>query len=172
MNHFVGTKIIKAQPMSRGAYNAYRNWTLPAGEDPTDEGYLVEYCDGGAPNHPDHVGYISWSPKEQFEAAYLDMGECDNLPPHVMRLVAERAQLADRLTKLKAFIDIQTEHHNLDDDVDDAVRAKLTTIPKLPYADWRLLVEQSLIMTQLQSVLDKRLQRAMASSGARVQSSE
>jgi len=32
---------------------------------------LVEYMDGGGTqNHPNHVGYISWSPKEVFERAY------------------------------------------------------------------------------------------------------
>lgn len=56
--------------MSLGDYNAKRGWTPPEGEDQTAEGYLVEYTDGGKPNHPDHSGYISWSPREQFEKAY------------------------------------------------------------------------------------------------------
>ena len=34
------------------------------------EGYLVEYLDGGKPNTATHAGFVSWSPKEQFEAAY------------------------------------------------------------------------------------------------------
>lgn len=67
---YIGTKIIAALAMTRLAYNAYRGWTLPADEDGADEGYLVEYLDGGKPNHPDHAGYISWSPKEQFDNAY------------------------------------------------------------------------------------------------------
>jgi len=37
---------------------------------PENEGYLVEYQDGGKPNHPDFAGYISWSPKDVFEKAY------------------------------------------------------------------------------------------------------
>ena len=56
--------------MTRQAYNDYRGWTLPADEDGADDGYLVEYMDGGKPNHPAHAGYISWSPKAQFDAAY------------------------------------------------------------------------------------------------------
>lgn len=67
---FIGTKIILALAMTRLAYNAYRGWELPADENGADEGYLVEYTDGGAPNHPDHAGYISWSPKAQFDNAY------------------------------------------------------------------------------------------------------
>lgn len=70
MNRYIGTKIVTAQPMTRGHYNAYRGWELPAGENGADAGYLVEYLDGGKPNHPGHAGYISWSPKEQFDAAY------------------------------------------------------------------------------------------------------
>ncbi|MGP5331954.1 DUF2829 domain-containing protein [Pseudomonas helleri] len=67
---FIGTKIIWALAMTRLAYNEYRGWALPADENGNDAGYLVEYLDGGAPNHPDHAGYISWSPKEQFDNAY------------------------------------------------------------------------------------------------------
>jgi len=67
---YIGTKVVGAKPMSREAYNAYRGWKLPDNENGADEGYLVEYHDGGTPNHPLHAGYISWSPKEQFEKAY------------------------------------------------------------------------------------------------------
>lgn len=67
---YVGTKYLKAWPMDRGQYNTYRGWQTPEGEIPEDEGYLVEYEKGGAPNHPDHKGYISWSPKDVFEATY------------------------------------------------------------------------------------------------------
>lgn len=70
MKQFYGTKLIAAKPMSRADYNAYRNWALPTNENGADDGYLVEYLDGGKPNHPAHAGYISWSPKEQFDAAY------------------------------------------------------------------------------------------------------
>lgn len=74
MMQFIGTKIIKARPMTRGEYNTYRRWTLPENEEGTDPGYLVEYLDGGASNHPDHAGYISWSPAEQFNLAYREYG--------------------------------------------------------------------------------------------------
>lgn len=67
---YIGTKIVHAVSMTRADYNTYRGWTLPANENGSDEGYLVEYTDGGAPNDPRHPGYISWSPKEQFDKAY------------------------------------------------------------------------------------------------------
>lgn len=56
--------------MTRKAYNDYRGWELPADENGDDDGFLVEYLDGGKSNHPDHEGYISWSPKDVFERAY------------------------------------------------------------------------------------------------------
>lgn len=72
MKTYIGTKIIQAEPMTRAEYNAYRNWALPENEDGTDEGYLVEYTDGGKANDSRHVGYISWSPKAQFDNAYRE----------------------------------------------------------------------------------------------------
>lgn len=60
MEQYIGTKIVRAEPMSRGEYNKRRNWPI-TGEDLAKEGYLVCY-------QPD--GYESWSPKETFEAAY------------------------------------------------------------------------------------------------------
>ena len=58
--------------MTRLEYNILRGWQLPEDEDRDDEGYLVEYLDGGKPNHPDFKGYISWSPKERFENVYRE----------------------------------------------------------------------------------------------------
>lgn len=104
---YIGTKIITAIAMTRLAYNEYRGWDLPADENGSDEGYLVEYQDGGKPNHPGHVGYISWSPKEQFEAAYLPIGDVEGYQPHQVRVIAEKAQLDDKIAKLDAFTKTQ-----------------------------------------------------------------
>jgi len=70
MKRYIGVKLVNMEPMTRGAYNLYRGWDLPADENGKDEGYLVEYLDGGKPNTVDHAGYVSWSPKEQAEKAY------------------------------------------------------------------------------------------------------
>lgn len=75
MKTFIGTKIILATAMTRLAYNQYRGWQLPENEDGSDDGFLVEYIDGGQANHPDHKGYISWSPKSVFENSYKPSGE-------------------------------------------------------------------------------------------------
>ena len=61
MPMYIGTKLVQAEPMSRGEYNAYRGWPIPCDEDQAAEGYLVRY-------QPD--GYESWSPREVFEQAY------------------------------------------------------------------------------------------------------
>lgn len=70
MQHYFGTKRIAAKPMTRLEYNKFRGWELPSNEDGADEGYLVEYLDGGKPNVEGYAGYLSWSPKEQFDNAY------------------------------------------------------------------------------------------------------
>lgn len=75
--HYVGTKIIEA-------------W--PAQKDGAD-GYSVKYADG----------YISWSPKDVFEVAYIALGHIAHLPPHVQRMVGELVQLYDKISKLGKF---------------------------------------------------------------------
>lgn len=66
----LGTKVIHFVAMSRAEYNTYRGWELPSNENGDDNGYLVEYADGGSPNVPGHPGYVSWSPADVFERAY------------------------------------------------------------------------------------------------------
>lgn len=70
MMRCVGSKIINAQPMTRREYNRFRGWELPADENGDDDGFLVEYLDGGKANTKEFAGYVSWSPKDVFERAY------------------------------------------------------------------------------------------------------
>lgn len=93
MTTHIGTKVVSAMPMTRQAYNDLRGWELPANEDGADEGYLVEYTDGGKPNHPNFLGYISWSPKEQFEGAYR---ETTGMP---FGLAIEALKLGDKVAR-------------------------------------------------------------------------
>lgn len=60
MELYQGMKIIGAKPMTRGNYNKYRGWTIPPDENPEDDGFMVTY----------EGGYISWSPKKEFDEAY------------------------------------------------------------------------------------------------------
>jgi hypothetical protein len=70
MKRYIGTKLINAKPMTRQAYNDFRGWTLPADENGADDGYLVEYVDGGKGNTDHYAGYVSWSPADVFDRAY------------------------------------------------------------------------------------------------------
>ena len=106
MNHlYEGTKRVYAKPMNRGEYNNYRGWQVPADEDPSDNGYLVEYVDGGKPNESRHAGYISWSPEDVFERAYKRV-----LPPHEQRVVDEKRELDERREKMTAFYSTSIFH--------------------------------------------------------------
>lgn len=68
----IGTKAVNAKPMTRQECNDFRGWQLPENENGADEGYLVEYQDG-EPNTTKYKGYVSWSPKAQFDNAYQDV---------------------------------------------------------------------------------------------------
>lgn len=72
MKQHIGVKIINAKPMTRAEYCAFRGWKLPADENGADEGYLVEYLDGGKANTEQYAGYVSWSPKLVFEMSYRE----------------------------------------------------------------------------------------------------
>lgn len=76
MQRYIGTKLINAKPMTRAEYNAFRGWQLPAKEYADDEGFLVEYLDGGKGNTDLYPGYVSWSPADVFERAYR---KCDGM---------------------------------------------------------------------------------------------
>ena len=104
MTHYIGTKIVVAVAMTRAAFLQYIDRAIDPNTNGADEGYLVEYTDGGTPNHPAHKGFISWCPKAQFEAANLAIGDVSHLQPHQQRVVAECEQLADRVQKLEAFL--------------------------------------------------------------------
>jgi len=111
VNTYIGTKIIQAEPMTRLAYNELRGWTVPADENPADDGYLVEYLDGGKPNVLGFAGYVSWSPKEQFEKAYITVGDVSGLLPHQVRVKCEAAELDKRIEKLTAFQSTELFHY-------------------------------------------------------------
>lgn len=69
MEKYIGTKQLKATPMTLGDYNNMRGWVDKDG-DQLAPGYLVEYQDGGKPNLPGYDGYVSWSPQDVFERSY------------------------------------------------------------------------------------------------------
>lgn len=60
---FIRTELVDAEPMTRGEYNNYRGWTIPADENPEDKGYML--------THPD--GNINWTSEYKFQRSYLEM---------------------------------------------------------------------------------------------------
>ena len=63
MKNFIGTKVIEAEPMTRGEYaklSGRNSILVEKGESEADKGYHVRYADG----------YESWSPADAFEEAY------------------------------------------------------------------------------------------------------
>lgn len=139
MKTYIGTKIINAKPMNRDDYNEYRNWDLPDDENGADEGYLVEYTDGGKSNDSRHAGYISWSPKEQFEAAYLPIGDVSGLPAHQQRVIAEKAELDAKRTKLNGFYSTTLFH-------------------ELPESEQSRLLSQGVAMRTYSEILGARIE--------------
>ncbi len=102
MKQFVGCKLIEAELMNRGEYNLYRGWENPKNENPEDEGYLIRYLDG----------YISWSPKKQFDEEYREYNSGE-LPITAILMVsqdykerfrAEYDQVVIRFQKLKDML--------------------------------------------------------------------
>lgn len=67
---FIGTKIVTAEPMTKAMYNRFRGWKMPADEDGEESGYLIEYEADGKPNMPCRAGYVTWTPRRAFDAAY------------------------------------------------------------------------------------------------------
>lgn len=115
MKAYIGTKIIRAKPMTRKAYNDLRGWTVPEDENPADDGFLVEYLDGGSPNVAGYDGYVSWSPRAPFEKAYLELIDQPGLEPHEIRVAAEKMELDDRRALLLSFIKTSDRFNALSD---------------------------------------------------------
>lgn len=91
LKQYTGTKTVKARPMTMG--EAYECKLLKEGVRPSEcetdkAGYLVEYEDG----------YLSWSPKDVFEAAYKPS------ETFLERLDNECDEIGARYDKAKDFI--------------------------------------------------------------------
>lgn len=135
MKQYIGTKEVQAMPMNRGDYNALRGWQVPENENPADDGYLVVYPNG-EPNVKEFNGYVSWSPKKQFEEVYQVSETFKD------RLTIEYAQLEERLGKLRVFI--QSEQFQ-----------------SLAEEDRNLLVEQEKAMASYLTILNTRIIMSM-----------
>lgn len=102
MKQYIGIKVVAARPMTRGDYNIFRGWQIPADEDPADEGYVMKYVNG----------HVQWLPKDMFESDYKEYDE-STLPATAIGMVssdykecfqAEYKQLRIRYEKLKRML--------------------------------------------------------------------
>lgn len=91
-------------------------------------GYAVKYADG----------YVSWSPKDVFEQAYMAIGHVAHLPAHQQRVIGERVQRAAELRRLSDFIG--SERY---DSLNPIERSRLN--------------HQACVMEELVAVLDARI---------------
>ncbi|WP_302460879.1 crAss001_48 related protein [Bacteroides clarus] len=90
MKKYIGTKLVQAIPAIRKGGKVYLPTdAIPRTMDKVEEGYKVIYEDG----------YESWSPKEVFEKAYKLADSFKD------RLIIEQKDLAEKLSKLCAFVD-------------------------------------------------------------------
>lgn len=65
MKKYVGCKLVEAEPMTRGNFHEeQKKPEMLSAQQYVEEGYKVVYPDG----------YVSWSPKEVFEKAYMKVG--------------------------------------------------------------------------------------------------
>lgn len=75
MNLYIGTKIIKAEPMTDYGFR------VEIKGEPEGENMPVNIKDGYKVTYPD--GYVSWSPREAFELVYrlVTSGEIELIKP-------------------------------------------------------------------------------------------
>lgn len=140
MQQYIGTKIVKVQPMTRLEYNDYRGWDLPEDEqDKAQEaGMLVEYADNTHQNVKGHAGYVSWSPLNVFADTYILINDGSD---YAIRLHNEFGVLTHKLDKLKNFI----------------LSGSFETLPEVDRIDLR---EQLMYMDQYHQVLMRRVSRS------------
>lgn len=90
MKKFIGTKVVKAEPMTmEEAQKVLGREIKPATVE--EDGYLVKYKDG----------YKSWSPKSVFEEAYKP------IETFLDRLVIEKQELTVKVDKLYKFLSMK-----------------------------------------------------------------
>lgn len=95
---YIGTKQIKAFPMSWGDYCKLRGFEV-GDKHPNTIGYIVEYplTEDSTPNVEGFDGYVSWSPVKAFEEAYM-VAEHET---HLIRIEIDRTRKEiERLEKI------------------------------------------------------------------------
>lgn len=89
MKKYIGTKVIKAEPMTVTEAQVLGVEIKPATVE--KNGYLVEYKDG----------YKSWSPKSVFDETYKPA------ETFLDRLAVEQQELTEKVDKLRKFLSLE-----------------------------------------------------------------
>lgn len=89
MKKYIGTKVIKAEPMTVTEAQVLGVEIKPATVE--EDGYLVEYKDG----------YKSWSPKSVFDETYKPA------ETFLDRLAVEQQELTEKVDKLRKFLSLE-----------------------------------------------------------------
>ena len=137
MNKYLGTKEVSAKPMTRGEYNEYRGWQIPENEDPNEQGYLIEYQDGGKSNDSRHAGYISWSPADVFNRAYAPIDTWLDI------IKLEQARVQKDLDDLDKTLDVERKPDFISD------------------KQWIFMTRQQFHMRQYNQILKDRIANAI-----------
>jgi hypothetical protein len=113
------------------------------------EGYKGEPVEGYAVKYD--TGHISWSPKGPFEACSIPLGNVIHLPAFQVRLLAERAELNDRVVGLGRFLALKKDQseHQLG----------------MTVAQFELLKKQHGVMVSLLEILDARIEEMSNPAG-------
>ena len=69
MSNFIGVKLVDAEPITLGAYNALRGWGLPTDGNCDEPGYFIK--------HPDDC--VTWCPKKTFERDHMPIVKGDTV---------------------------------------------------------------------------------------------
>lgn len=69
MSNFIGVKLVDAEPITLGAYNALRGWGLPTDGNYDEPGYFIK--------HPDDC--VTWCPKKTFERDHMPITKGDSV---------------------------------------------------------------------------------------------
>ncbi len=137
MQIYIGSRLVKAIPMTQQAFSTYTSDGQPAYESPDTEGFLLEDPKGNS-NHPDHAGQITWMHAMHFRSEFHCMSLPDSAPDYIQRLVGEWVLLQQKLADLQIFL-------------------KSDKFLKLPFTSRELLQEQARVMSRYITILEERL---------------
>lgn len=139
MDSYVSNKLVTATPMSKQDYSRHQGWVLPIEDQGEELGFLVE-DPKGISNHKEHSGRIHWLSYPEFLSDHLLLGDIKNAPAYQQRVIAELAQLEEKLKALQKY-------------------TKTDQFLLLQYKDRELLQEQCRVMSRYAAILDERIQR-------------